>query len=603
MATRQDLGKLQGTGQTSQSFARRVDAYSRPAPIPQNTSLDQLTDALGVAGRATAQMLGRKAAEERAEKEKLDVEKAQAYARRFSAENDGGLLTSIQLGEAFADMSEHLVAQIVEDENRLAFYGSTKEQLMGLSDEQLMNKQGMLELYASIEQDVIKQTEGFDFAQSGALAGVQNAIREMSIAHSQYRDGKVRDRAKGTLQGQVFEILGQGGSVQAVSEALLAADQKPSPFDKVGRKQIIVDALIDYDLSTDGDLVAERVIKANKWLQGSETSQKLFEASGKIASTRISRLRDEQFQKGVKEQAQFDDAYARLSEMVVNGDRAGINEVIKNSAGITGEGAALANRINQAAEAALDRINVDPVASTSAFVLAKNDIQSRASQGQVGTLQEEVAKLENRTDISQTQISQLLNQLPVLMEGFSQLNEDTHTAAFDRRFGGQLKAFSSVPQMLSIQLTLGQQGESLDSIAADIWDEETSRLIGDYIEENGEAPRRLDASGGIYDMAEEKVKQRLQEVIASGGNLATVPTENPTNELEVGTIVTAADGTRARYLGGDINDDNNFEVIADEPAPQPEPQPEPEPEPQADLFGDALKTATELFNELSDTPD
>ena len=62
MATRQDLGKLQGTGQTSQSFARRVDAYSRPAPIPQNTSLDQLTDALGVAGRATAQMLGRKAA-------------------------------------------------------------------------------------------------------------------------------------------------------------------------------------------------------------------------------------------------------------------------------------------------------------------------------------------------------------------------------------------------------------------------------------------------------------------------------------------------------------------------------------------------------------
>lgn len=601
MATRQDLGKLQGTGQTSQSFARRVDTYSRPAPIPQNTSLDQLTDALGVAGRATAQMLGRKKAEERAEKEKLDVEKAQAYARRFSAENDGGLLTSIQLGEAFADMSEHLVAQIVEDENRLAFYGSTKEQLLGLSDEQLMDKQGMLDLYASIEQDVLKQTEGFDFAQSGALAGVQNAIREMSIAHSQYRDGKVRERAKGTLEGQVFEIMGQGGSIETINEALSALDKKPSPFDNVGRKQIIVDALIDYDLSTEGDLVAERVIKANKWLQGSETSQKLFEASGKIASTRISRLRDEQFEKGVQEQAQFDDAYARLSELVVNGDREGINEVIKNSSGITGEGAGLANRINQAAEAALARIKVDPVASTGAAVLARSDIQSRASQGKAGTLEEEVALLQNRTDISQTQLSQLIGDLPVLMEGFSQLNEQTHTAAFDRRFGGQLKAYSSVPEMLPIQFSLGEQGESLDSIAADIWDQETTRLIGDYIEENGEAPRRLDASGGIYDMAEEKVKQRLQEVIALGGNLAAAPTENPTNEPKVGDEVTAADGTRARYLGGDIKDDNNFEVIADEPAPQPEPQPEPEP--QADLFGDALKTATELFNELSDTPD
>ena len=601
MATRQDLGKLQGTGQTSQSFARRVDTYSRPAPIPQNTSLDQLTDALGVAGRATAQMLGRKKAEERAEKEKLDVEKAQAYARRFSAENDGGLLTSIQLGEAFADMSEHLVAQIVEDENRLAFYGSTKEQLLGLSDEQLMDKQGMLDLYASIEQDVLKQTEGFDFAQSGALAGVQNAIREMSIAHSQYRDGKVRERAKGTLEGQVFEIMGQGGSIETINEALSALDKKPSPFDNVGRKQIIVDALIDYDLSTEGDLVAERVIKANKWLQGSETSQKLFEASGKIASTRISRLRDEQFEKGVQEQAQFDDAYARISEMVVNGDRAGINEAIKNSSGITGEGAGLANRINQAAEAALARIKVDPVASTGATVLARTDIQSRASQGQVGTLEEEVARLQNRTDISQAQLSQLIGDLPVLMEGFSQLNEDTHTAAFDRRFGGQLKTYSTAPQMQPIQFSLGGQGESFDSIAAEVWDEETSRLIGDYIEENGEAPRRLDASGGIYDMAEEKVRQRLQEVIALEGNLAAAPTENPTDELKVGDEVTAADGTRARYLGGDPKDDNNYEVIADEPAPQPEPQPEPEP--QADLFGDALKTATELFNELSDTPD
>ena len=602
MATRQDLGKLQGTGQTSQSFARRVDTYSRPAPIPQNTSLDQLTDALGVAGRATAQMLGRKKAEERAEKEKLDVEKAQAYARRFSAENDGGLLTSIQLGEAFADMSEHLVAQIVEDENRLAFYGSTKEQLLGLSDEQLMDKQGMLDLYASIEQDVLKQTEGFDFAQSGALAGVQNAIREMSIAHSQYRDGKVRERAKGTLEGQVFEIMGQGGSIETINEALSALDKKPSPFDNVGRKQIIVDALIDYDLSTEGDLVAERVIKANKWLQGSETSQKLFEASGKIASTRISRLRDEQFEKGVQEQAQFDDAYARISEMVVNGDRAGINEAIKNSSGITGEGAGLANRINQAAEAALARINVDPVESMANFVEARTDIQSRASQGKAGTLLEEIALLQNTNKrISQAQLTQLIGELPVLLEGFSQLNEDTHTRAFDRRFGGQLKTYSTAPQMQPIQFSLGGQGESFDSIAAEVWDEETSRLIEDYIEENGEAPRRLDASGGIYDMAEEVVRKRLGEVIALGGNLAAAPTETPTDELEVGTIVTTADGITGKYLGGDPNDDNNYEVIADEPAPQPEPQPEPEP--QADLFGDALKTATELFNELSDTPD
>ena len=69
--------------------------------------------------------------------------------------------------------------------------------------------------------------------------------------------------------------------LRLATEGIMAIDGEPSSFDNVGRKGLIVDALLAYDINNPVQRsIAERMIEAMPWLKGDTTTQKLTEAQG-----------------------------------------------------------------------------------------------------------------------------------------------------------------------------------------------------------------------------------------------------------------------------------------------------------------------------------
>ena len=117
----------------------------------------------------------------------------------------------------------------------------------------------------AIKATTNKETgESFEFAQGGALDGVNRAIKEMSINHAIKRDAITRDREGKVIAGKVYGLLDLAGGItndetlRLVVEGITGIDKEVSSFDKTGRKGIIVDALIEYDINNpDKEPIAE----------------------------------------------------------------------------------------------------------------------------------------------------------------------------------------------------------------------------------------------------------------------------------------------------------------------------------------------------------
>ena len=104
----------------------------------------------------------------------------------------------------------------------------------------------------------------------------------MSINHAIKRDGITREREGKVITGKVYGLLDLAGGItndetlRLVVEGITSIDKEVSSFDKTGRKGLIVDALIEYDINNpDKEPMAEKIIEAMPFLKGEVTSAKL----------------------------------------------------------------------------------------------------------------------------------------------------------------------------------------------------------------------------------------------------------------------------------------------------------------------------------------
>ena len=127
-----------------------------------------------------------------------------------------------------------------------------KQKLSTLGDDIIMDKTALEGIYNELEQSAIKATtnqetgESFEFAQGGALDGVNRAIKEMSINHAIKRDGITREREGKVITGKVYGLLDLAGGItndetlRLVVEGITSIDKEVSPFDNVTRKGLII---------------------------------------------------------------------------------------------------------------------------------------------------------------------------------------------------------------------------------------------------------------------------------------------------------------------------------------------------------------------------
>jgi hypothetical protein len=595
LMARQPIQDLQGFGQTSVSSARPIDAFTGAPAIPQETPGSQLADALGAFSGATARASARNAAQAKAEKAELDKKKATGYATRFKGE-EGEFLDSVKLGETYADLSEVVVSTIVEDKYKNEYYTATYDKLRGLDDDVKGDVVALETMFDDLVSQSAAATDGMDFVQSGAVMGTRNAINEMRREFSVFRDQKTRELAKTNTTANVFSFLdksdlstkdGQTSAItliNAFNDKLIAT----SPFSKREDKQQIVDSLIEYNkLNPDSNAVV--LIQRIPWLQSKETDAKLAIASPQIAQLGISKLRNDTFVKEQEDKQTLADEQAVLNELAENNDIDGIRKVQAKYAGVTGQDAMVSNAIYKAAEIAEASAKVAPDVSAGNYTSYKAGLTLKATKGDTGSLEEELAAIQSLTDITPSDKAALLREAPTLLQGHKIIASDQHTSAFRNRFGAILRAYENNPQLMVKSFELAQQGTSAESIARDAWDDETSRQIQLHIENNDTVPgfNELYGDEGIYAKAELKVTERLQALASMMPQTSQVETQpqQVNYGIKVGTIVTAADGQKAEYLGGDPDVDSNYKVIE-----------EPKTEEQANVVDEVL----DLFDKFTD---
>lgn len=527
---RQQLNNLQGYDNTSQPTARTVDAFGGTPAMPKvDNSVSQIADAIGLVSNASMKYRNRIAAEERREAKQeekaLNAAKAEAFAKRWQAEEEGGVLTAVQMGEEFADVSSAVLSTLVQNENTTRFYTQTKEQLSSLDDSVLLDKDKTDELYASLIDEAKAATDGFDFAQAGAITGVKNAIREMSSVHATARDGVLRDRSKASIKTQVINAVNTTDDIEVAIANILKIDSEAHPFDAKGVKDIIVDALIQNDMNNQGQSPkAQKIIDSIGFLQGGDTTAKMAEASPNMIKLRIAKMKQDDYQNKRKLEIDFAEAQSQINALAEADDTAGLQNVMSKSSGLKGQDAILGNMIYAAAEAAIESSRMDETVSVGNSTMLTEDIKVAASTGDYAalgfdseaSLKDIVGYVNGRTDIRPEHKRVILDKLPVLMEGYKLVN---NTEA-NNRFRNSFRESISLMQGNVKSFFLTRAGINVNTSVRNVYEDTLRSSIDSIMESEDRKPTPTEMRE-IYDLAVEKAGEKvaqLESLIDGKGN-------------------------------------------------------------------------------------
>jgi hypothetical protein len=534
--------------------------------MPKNTAADQLAKAFGNLGAA-----GRKAsaqAEAKREKERvaLDTQKAQGHASRMVAESENGVITAIQLKEHYADLSDAIIAKIVSGETSSSFYSMAKQKLSTLGDDIIMDKTALEGIYNELEQSAIKATtnpetkESFEFAQGGALDGVNRAIKEMSINHAVKRDGITRDREGKVITGKVYGLLDLAGGItddetlRLVVEGITSIDSEVSSFDKTGRKGLIVDALIEYDINNpDKEPMAEKIIEAMPFLKGEVTSAKLSENRGKIDSARFTKWNQNRTMNAEAERIYVEEKKNEINQKLINGDPINLADYSDNP------------ELFDYAERKQFTSTLDPQQSSTDAQNLADKINSSYESGDFTWMDMEagqtpsMAKLRTYIDgqsIRPEHAEVVKAGLEDAEKGFSVLRDKDTQDFFGANIGKRISNF------MRTKIDAGQlrfeNNLDLELEVTQTFNREFTRLLRRWQKDNPGEELPTAQKDEFLDRANDVARQEFNELV----DLA-IPNDQTSRpaELQTNRTYQLGENTYGIFLGGDPNNDENFRIL------------------------------------------
>jgi hypothetical protein len=510
---------LQGFRTISSPSASPVDAYGGGVNAPKVSAADQLASAFGTVSKYGQ----RAAAQQQAEDDKLREDEAQAFINRYKAEEDGDILTAIKAGELYPQVSHSFLARAIEKKSNYETQTSYLETFSKLDDDVVLDDVKLHAFLGSEEDKIREQYKDNPFVLSGALTGFR-------AAKSQQMPGILGRQAKATKDIDTtninnFSILtldkynleteeGYNAAVEAF-EVDLDNSINTSINENSVVNQTYVDSIIAY-AKLNPSSGATRLLsdKRLKHLNTNTTRAKLSEANKQISQLAVAELERKQKEQQVLNKQKLVESQSKLNQLAVNGDIAGIDRIMAQSTGLTGNDAVLGNKVYQMAEIAKQAAQVKADVSATNYTTLKDEISVSASLGTAGDLESMIAKVNERTDIHPNEKAVLIKELPNLLLGNQIIASASHKSALGERLGGTIKTYTDNPNFLVKGFQLGQLATSFSDIATETWNQETKRLVNLHLEKNGEVPgyAALHDDGGIYDRAEGKVRARLQEV-------------------------------------------------------------------------------------------
>ena len=589
---RQPIEKLQGLGLTSSPSASPIDTYTGAPSVPQNSSASQLADALGTMSSAVAKAGERK----KAEKQEQDEIKARGYAASFEAE-EGEFLDSVKLGETYADLSTTVVANIVQDKYQNDFYYSTFEELNNLDDDVKGDVVALEKLFDEKIASVNEATTGMDFVNAGAVRGTRNAINELRKRFAEFRNEKTRALAKDLTEANVYQILGKydlntdDGMVSAVklvndlNQKLL----KSSPFKKGEDKQQIVDALISYE-KLNPQSKATSLIESIPFLKSELTDAKLAKAAPIIANEAFieMELNSKKLQMELKQRKIG--LEVEIENLFAEGKR---QEVRKITTQLIPEDASDLDKLSatyakEYARVVLAREAADPDASNIRANELREDIKTASSNGDWSIMgftetpnNDQLRELISKDEtLTQQDASLLRNNLSDLRKGFSTISEETLSRDVSTKFLLDLQYFNSdIPKT-----QLSAAGINPQRIMEDVYRNSMQEQFDDFYK-NPKYETGVPEGDVLRDMKKtataevEAIVTKINTMLTTPGNIELLKgfkEQLTQRELpEVGEVLKMPDGTLMRYLGGDVADNSNFEVVEPGESEAPEVKDDP----------------------------
>jgi len=564
---------LQGFRTISSPSASPVDAYGGGVNAPKVSAADQLASAFG-----TVSKYGQKAAAQaQVEDEKLRQAEAQAFINRYKAEEDGDILTAIKAGELYPQVSQAFLAQAIEKKYNYETQTSYLEIFSKLDDDIVLDDVKLHAFLGSEEDKLREKYKDNPFLLSGALQGFREAKSEKMPGILGRQAQATRDIDTTNINN--FSILtldkynleteeGFNSAVEA-----FAVDLDNSINTSINENSVVnqtyVDAVIKY--ATDNPLSgAHNLLKDKKlkYLYTNTTKAKLANFMQVLPALSQKALQNKAAIKAENDERIIAQGKAKMQQLALNEDRAGILKAMGNANSLQGTNPEVAVALFEVGESLLNNTYILAESSKKAKQALDSDLVAMAIKGELD--RESANMMIDGAELRETEKDALRGNLDRILSGNDLIAASKHSTEFNDRVGDEAQLIDESIANIGGKI----EGRSLRSRIRDIWDDTVFDLIQNYAIENDKAPEGT-ALRVIYDQAEDITEKRMAKIRG-----LTPPPQPPKEEPkpqpvapnapQAGEIRTASDGTKARFLGGDPEDDNNYEIITGEPKPQEE---------------------------------
>lgn len=585
--SRQPIQDLQGLDNVASPSANMVDAYAGAPAMPSQSSVTELADALGTLSRAGMKSV----AKAKLEKQEMEAISAEKLANEFVPTENDPYLELDEFGKNFKYLDPSVLANILETKYEKQYYDDTTVFLNSLPSNVRFDSVEFEAAYNGFKDKALKETDGKFFVSAGAINGAtraysdakRNNIQEGRVFIEKEHVTAVNTKTFGFLEGKDLDDPAQ---FQAVVDAIIVEDglQKGdekvkgnSPFaaDRVADKRIWRDTLIQQ--AKNNPLKGQQILNivdALPWSGDNETKEAVKMARVDVVALALDKTQLNNAQLVAQIKTGKIDVDAKLDNLSADEDIEGLENILSTKINENASPLELAlhSYTRTQARITLDTQYIDVEESNGAYVIDKQDLIVRASTGRAGTIQEEIAKIRANTTMSRAVKGAYILEVPTLLEGHKIVTSAAHKQQFTERLGGLVKGYEASSDAILQNLNLTKAMTSFEDEGKAVWNSVTTRLVGAYIEKNNNFPRGTaltnEEGTGIYDVAEDKTRARLDEVsrmtkeqIAA---LRPQPQPQPQSkdlELEVGKEYPSPDGGLVKYLGGDPEDDASFERV------------------------------------------
>lgn len=558
--TRQKLEKLRNLNRTSAEAFQQINANSGAPNIDTSVvrNADNLRQALGNFGSR----INRFGADARAEKEKLDIARADFFAAEFLKDRELGLYSKAQVGEIFPDKSPIVLASITEAIGRRYAKDWTQKQV------DIINKNPALindtasrqKAIDAIRDKLATEVGDRSFFGAGAIAGMNAVLNQNESTWAARAAAFHQDVQQESFYDKVALILtdstitqtstNANGTVTStknldVTKSLQALDKlagETTSINKFKRREIITDSVIAYAIEN-RDMDALNSVQGV--LLGGKERVKISKARNTVLN-----LIESDFDRAKKLEAY------ELNQSIKN-EKNSVLKAIQNGDEVSVQ--SLKHPESVAFFQTMRNINL---MDTNESLSNRNNYEEDLSQAMitgdyskfgfntVPTSDQLRDYFESRSDINTNHMGELI-ALSSTYRDATTIARSTESMSYVKDLTDRVKDAVRAKG----DLLFGNQALLIGNPEADIEEAFRSHLainIKNFVEAEGieKLPANLDR---LRKEAADRARETYNGIVEKLSNI-----QGMTSGMQVGEIVQGADNNIYVYMGGDENLSRNF---------------------------------------------